>query len=67
MGAWVTLVSPRLSSLAPVATAAYTLYAPDGDRVKEEGPKVLKFLKYAELICEALPQSMLQCVPQMII
>ena len=40
------------------AFAAQTLY----DRDAKQGPQGLKFFKAFELIFEALPQSILQCV-----
>eukprot|EP01045_Picozoa_sp_COSAG04_P032426 COSAG04_NODE_6352_length_1349_cov_1.920800_1_plen_368_part_10 len=48
-----------LPGLAPPAWAAIALYTKD----VEEGPQILKAFKAAELVFEALPQSILQCVP----
>ena len=55
-----------IPGLAPVAFAAFALYAKgevlDGPLGAQGGPVFLKLFKGAELAFEALPQSILQCV-----
>ena len=48
--------------LSPAAYAALVLYKGDGRTLKAGGALGLKNLKVAELVFEALPQSILQCV-----
>ena len=47
-----------VTGLAPVAVAAFALH----DEDVEKGPQKLKIFKALELVFEALPQSILQCV-----